>query len=227
VVSALSVSGVTIHFWFNSVIVFHHIPRTGGTFLIEKLRQTSLGCGPTIEFSAPSRFVPRVLCNQEYRPVMLIYHTSGKRFERDFHRRPGDFVFTFLRNRVDMVYSNFAYMRMRIRRGDKLNGWTDSQHRYFERSIEEHVDGLLAADEPDSEYPCDLKGYDFVGITEEMSLSLRVLNKLSGTALVNDEPINSVSSEKMYRRQDLEHKFAEQMELFRRARALLQNRAKF
>jgi len=208
------------------MVVFNHIPRTGGTFLVEKLRGTRFGSGPVVDFRDQGPFVRRLLCNREYRPEMLIYHTSGKRFEREFRRRAGDFVFTLLRNRVDMVYSNFAYMSARIRRGDELPGWTTAQRSFFGRTMEEHVDRVLATGGPDWEYPSDLEAYDFVGITEEMSLSLCVLNEVFGTNILNDAPINSVLCEKMYRRRDLEEKFAEQMRLFRRAQALLRNGVK-
>jgi len=176
-----------------------------------------------IDFRDQGAFVRRILCNREYRPEMLIYHTSGQRFEREFQRRPDDFVFTLLRNRVDMVYSNFAYMNARISRGDKLPGWTAAQRSVFGKTLEEHVDRVLATGGPDWEYPSDLDAYDFVGITEEMNLSLRVLNEVFGTNILNDGPINSVQCEKMYRRQDLEDKFADQMRLFRRAQALLRS----
>ena len=208
------------------MVVFNHIPRTGGTFLIEKLRGTHFGSGPVIGFGERGPLVRRLLCNREYRPEMLIYHTSGKRFEREFRRRPNDFVFTLLRNRVDMVYSNFAYMSARITRGDKLPGWTAAQQSALGTTIEEHVDRVLTMGGPDWEYPSDLDSYDFVGITEEMSLSLRALNEVFGTNILNDAPINSVSCEKMYRRGDLEEKFAEQMRLFERARAQLRSRCR-
>jgi hypothetical protein len=206
------------------MVVFNHIPRTGGTFLVEKLRGTHFGCGPMIDFGDRGPFVRRLLCNREYRPEMLIYHTSGKRFEHEFKRRPGDFVFTLLRNRVDMVYSNFAYMSARIRRGDALPGWTAQQRSNFGRTMEEHVDRVLAMRGPDWEYPSDLDPYDFVGMTEEMGLSLRVLNEVFGTNILNSAPVNSVPCEKLYRRRDLEDKFAEQMRLFQRARELLRSR---
>src|SRR5882762_3420906 len=137
------------------MIIFNHIPRTGGTFLIEKLRQSKFGLGPTITFNAQGTHVPRLLTDDEYRPTMLIYHVAGSKFERTFHRRSGDFVFTFLRNRVDMVYSNFTYMQERIKRGDSLPGWTATDRRYFERSIEDHVDTVLTSHTPDVEYPTD------------------------------------------------------------------------
>jgi hypothetical protein len=203
------------------MIIFNHIPRTAGTFLIKKLRATDLVSGPRIRFGAPLKWIPEILCNADYRPVMLVYHTSGAEFARTYERRPGDFVFTFLRNRIDMAYSNFAYMKRRIERGDELGDWTDIQRQYFCRTIEEHIDTILNYHEPDKEYPSDLAIYDFVGITERMNLSLSALSRILQTSLSNDELVNSVPSEKTYRRGELKEKFAAQQDLYRRAEAAL------
>lgn len=206
------------------MIVFNHIPRTGGTFLIEKLRKTPFGSGPTVDFAQPNRFVPRLLCDADYRPSMLIYHASGTKFVRAFRRRRGDVVFTFLRNRVDMVYSNFAYMKARIARGDDLPGWGHAQRAYFDRTLEQHIDGILKTSTADTEYPADLSAYDFVGITEEMNLSLRILNQFLGVTIVNDGAINSVPGEKLYRRMELERRFAPQTAIYSHARTLLRSK---
>ena len=153
--------------------------------------------------------------------MLLSYHTSGSEFARVFRRRAGDFVFTFLRNRVDMVYSNFAYTKARIERGDRFPGWTEHQYRHFRGSLEDHIDTFLSEDASDGAYPPDLSLYDFVGITEEMDRSLMVLNRVLGTRIANCGTINSFPCEKTYRRNELERKLARQLETYRGAREQL------
>ncbi len=100
------------------MVILNHIPRTAGTFLLAQLRQAPLANGyRTIQ--PFRRMTPRIYLDHESRPSLLVYHTSGTEFARHFKRRKGDWVFTFLRNRVDMLYSNFAYMKQRVERGDR------------------------------------------------------------------------------------------------------------
>ena len=114
------------------MFVFNHIPRTGGTFLLTKLRATERYGGPEVSFGPP--VAPRVCFSRSYRPEMLVYHCGGLAFSQRYRRQPGEFTFTLLRDRVDMTYSNFAYMKNRISRGDRIPHWTEAQHRYYDRS---------------------------------------------------------------------------------------------
>jgi hypothetical protein len=204
------------------VLVFHHIPRTGGTFLNETLRNSALAGGPKIHLATDRKWVPDIYLDREFRPVLLTYHTSGAEFARVWRRRPGDYAFTFLRDRVDMVYSNYHYMRARVVRGDRFEPWAAGANEAFGRSLEEHVDSLLAAAAPDHEYPPDLGLYDFVGITEEMTRSLAALGRAIGAELRNDRVVNSVPGPKEYRRAELAAKYARERELYRLARERLE-----
>jgi hypothetical protein len=195
------------------VLVFHHIPRTGGTFLGQTIKASPFAGGPMVHLGANQKWVPDLYLDRVFRPVMLCYHCSGAEFAHVFDRRPGDFVFTFLRDRVDMVYSNYAYMRRRVDRGDALQPWATGAHEHFARPLEEHVDALLASEAPDHEYPPRLDLYDFVGVTERMTDSLAVLSRVLGTPLPNDRFLNHVPVEKVYRRADLERKYARERAL--------------
>lgn len=202
------------------MIIFNHIPRTAGTFVIEKIRASGLCDGPRIDLGRPAKWIPTIHCDRAYRPRMLTYHCSGIEFANVYARHPGDFTFTFLRNRVDMVYSNFAYMKARVERGDRFRGWPVQRYDYFRRTVREHVDNVLRGGD-DEAYPTDLAVYDFVGVAEDMDRSLAVLDKVLGTALRNDERVNCVPSEKTYRRIELERRFAPQLEMYERARERL------
>jgi hypothetical protein len=202
------------------MIVFNHIPRTAGTFIVEKIRASGLCDGPRIDLRRREKWIPTMHCDRFYRPRMLTYHCSGIEFGNAYQRHPGDFTFTFLRNRVDMIYSNFAYMSVRVRRGDRFSGWPAQRYEYYRGSVRQHVDNVLRGKEDDT-YPSDLTLYDFIGVTEDMDRSLNVLNKVLGTALSNDQHINCVASEKTYRRAELETKFAAQIEIHARAREIL------
>ena len=204
------------------MLVFHHIPRTGGTFLNETLRRSAFAGGPKIHLATGEKWVPDIYLDRVFRPVMSTYHTSGAEFSRVFDRRPGDYVFTFLRDRVDMVYSNYHYMRARVLRGDLLEPWAAGADAHFRRPLEEHVDALLASTSPDGEYPPSLELYDFVGITEEMSRSLAVLSRVLGCPLPNERVINSVPGPKEYRRAELEAKYRRERELYEEARRRLE-----
>ena len=205
----------------GSMLIFNHIPRTAGTFLQQEIRQSGFAAGPRVHLGRPEKWAPDILCGASYRPVMLIYHVCGGQFARVYRREPGDFAFTFLRNRVDMIYSNFAYMKARVERGDEPRDWSAAQVNRFRGTINEHVDELLRLQPADQEYPPDLALYDFVGITEEMDRSLRVFNSITGTSLRNTGVVNSATCEKNHRRDELERWLAPQMELFHCARARL------
>jgi len=202
------------------MIVFNHIPRTAGTFIIEKLRASGLCDGPRIDLRRAAKWVPSMHCDRAYRPRMLTYHCSGAEFAAHYRRLAGDFTFTFLRDRVDMVYSNFAYMKARVQRGDRFRGWPEERYRYYRESVAQHVDNVMRGRHEDA-YPADLAIYDFVGIAEDMDRSLAVLGQALGVALENDRRINCVASDKTYRRADLESRFGPQREMHARARRAL------
>lgn len=204
-----------------NMVVFNHIPRTSGTFILQKLRTSGFAGGVRIDFNLPEKWIPEIYCDIYFRPVMMRYHVRGKEFGRVHIRRPGDFVFTFLRNRVDMAYSNFAFMKMRVVRGDCFPNWNYEQYSYYRQTVQEHVDVLLRSGEPDDTYPTNLAIYDFIGITEEMDRSLEVLNRVLGTQIVNDCLINAVPCEKTYRRRELEQKFGRELRMYELARAKL------
>ena len=206
------------------MIVFNHIPRTAGTFIVEKIRASGLCDGPRIDLGRPQKWIPTIHCDRACRPRMLTYHCSGTEFANAYQRHAGDFAFTFLRNRVDMVYSNFAYMKARVERGDRFPGWSLRQYDHYRASARHHVDNILQSRQEDL-YPADLDPYDFVGIAEDMERSLNVLNKVLGTSLRNDKRVNCVPSDKTYRRDELEAKFAPQLALYAAARERLLSRA--
>ena len=202
------------------MIIFNHVPRTAGTFIVEKIRESGFCDGPRIDLRRSEKWIPTFHCDRTYRPRMLTYHCSGIEFANHYQRDPGDFAFTFLRNRVDMIYSNFAYMSVRVRRGDRFPGWSQQRYDYYRGGMRQHVDNVLRSKQDDT-YPTDLTCYDFVGIAEDMDRSLNVLSKVLGITLSNDKRVNCVGSEKTYRREELESKFAVQLKMHARARKIL------
>jgi hypothetical protein len=150
-----------------------------------------------------------------------VYHVGGIEFGAVYRRRPSDFVFTFLRDGVDIVYSNFAYMKARVKAGDHIPRVTPEQRSHFRDTLEKHVDNVLRASSPDNSFPQNLDLYDFVGIAEEMTASLEVLTRVLRTRLENDRLINSVPSDKTYRRAELRELYAPQTALYELARKRL------
>lgn len=196
------------------MIVLHHLPRTGGTFLRDQLR-IHVAPGPEISFGA-SRLTPRLMCDAYYRPRVLVYHCSGAEFRTAYRREDGDFVITFVRDPVDLVYSNFAYMQRRLLRGDvalsERREWA-----YYERSMHAHVDDVISGAVGVDWLHRDLDGFDFVGVTERMPESIAALNAALGTSLAAGPPLNGARGDRTYRRAELAKVLARPRRLYQAA----------
>jgi hypothetical protein len=130
-------------------------------------------------------------------------------------------VFTFVRNRTDMCYSNHAYMRRRIQAGKAPSGWSAQSLARFNRPIEAHIDEILATSSPKRELPFSLDVYHFVGVTEWMEESLLRLSERIGAALGANPDRNAVPTEKVYRRGELDVCFAPEHRIYALACARL------
>jgi hypothetical protein len=182
------------------MIVLHHMPRTGGTFLRKQLR-LHLAPGPEISFGA-GRLTPRLLCDVNYRPRVMVYHCSGPEFRAVYRREDGDFTVTFVRDPVELVYSNFAYMQSRLQQGDAPSA-RSSEWAYYARSMEAHVDDVIEGSVTAGWIETDLDCFDFVGVVEEMPKSIAALNAALGTSLATGPPLNQIQGERSYRRAEL------------------------
>lgn len=213
-------------------LVFHHIPKTGGStvevFLQEhyytnrtRVSQNKVDQGRrVITDSKESRFFSS---HDVYHPAV---------FKKEHH----ELYFTWVRNPIDMVYSSFFYFQGQYK-VLHLPSSRPGQPRYVfnpHETVEDYIDTCLASDEPfyPEGYYVDLKErgfphvFDFVGRCHRMDQDLASLCELAGmdppgkiaTIRVSDKRGRYRTSDGMtylYRRAELAERLSADLEVVR------------
>ena len=196
------------------MIVLHHLPRTGGTFLRNQLH-THVAPGPQVSFGL-GRLVPSLMCDADYRPRVLVYHCSGPEFRTAYRREDGDFTVTFVRDPVDLVYSNFAYMQRRLLHG-AAGVAARPEWAYYMRGLRAHVDDVINGIVTINWMHASLDVFDFVGVTERMPESIFALNSALGLSMAVGPALNQVGGDRSYRRTELAEALMPQRRLYQAA----------
>jgi hypothetical protein len=234
------------------MIIFHSLPRAARTTLTHML----LAALPRLkryQYYEPMRVLsgaPRAgelpinfeAAGPLYRvdPYRLrdIELSFGFFSEQKIDKRPGDFLFTFLRHPVDRFYSVYFYAHWRVnnpRPGFDLPR-VEYRRRYPEAAALLELDqkafvdhflesrGELIFHREGLTYRLieeaffmqkQLERYDFVGIMERMEDSLAILSRQLGVTLVIGERLNAgPPPEKRYRERDIRRLYAEEIERY-------------
>lgn len=198
------------------LIVFHHIPKSGGTSVVNSLKH---------------RFPHhRVTFNETEGRVWGNNGLFSSHHAFRDYSGPGLFI-TWIRNPVDMFYSAWRYYTQSGRPHpqyqpektaqfikDKLRGC---------HTIREYVDRCLADDDP-AMFPRGLfdlhwDRFDFVGVTEEMDQSMKRLGDLSG-ARFKPRHVNKTGSDNSYRRDEVANMLEREVAIYEGQRAHIEGR---
>lgn len=158
--------------------------------------------------------------------------------ERKIEKRPGDFLFTFLRHPVDRFYSGYFYAHWRVnnprpgltlprveyrRRFPEAAALLELDQKSFVDHFLEtrgelvfHRDGLSYRLIEEAFFmPKTLERYDFVGIMEKMDDSLRILSRHLGVPLSAGPRLNAgPAPEPRYREADIRRLYEEEIERY-------------
>lgn len=214
------------------LIIYHHIPKAGGSFIIKKLADIFNSCRFSFQDaelagfeeikkglyarlgrSGTRRFLESINWdNHEGKGIEFV--TSHDMFDpRHFQKRDEDFYFTFMRHPVDRCYSSIYYMK-RVTKTSLLPEYKRVKETWG-LPLDVLIDRLLQQPFESRYDPQSLAKLDFVGVTEEMDRSLKVLNGVLGTRIKNDERINANEGEDYsYRRDELERHFREEIKIY-------------
>ena len=186
-------------------LIFHHIPKAGGTSVLHSLRQVHKH--KRIAFASN-------VSNIKIGNGFYSSHYYFKDYEGD------GLYFTWIRNPVDMFYSAFSYYSQPnkphpLYKPEATRAWLADAVKH--PTLEAYVDAALDENHVDT-FPRGLLDlnwdrFDFVGVTERMRSSLAAFSDLVGATL----PIkhsNRSSGAKDYRRDEVEAMLSDQMEIY-------------
>jgi hypothetical protein len=189
------------------MIIFHHIPKTAGTFLFSQMKKhykyISLAPGnPQTKFEKEiceyfgNNFEGKIFQkNTNKIDKDTFFRAHGKFFNYN-KKYDTDFYFTCLRNPVDMFYSEHTF-RSNKNINELLN------------LLDEKIDNMKKIWRCDQFY--NLERFDFVGITEHMEETIKVLNAKLNIKIKNLKLNVNKRKEKniiySHRRNELEEKF--------------------
>jgi hypothetical protein len=192
------------------LIVFHHIPKAGGTSVVKALSQRMRHKRLAFQHEA-----------DDWRKVGLIDGLNSSHYTFRDYAGPELFI-TWIRNPADMFYSAWRYYGAGSR---PHPNYRPLETRDFLRefvgasTLEEYVDRCLEADHPHT-FPRGLfdlpwERFGFVGVTERMQESLDALGEMLGLKL-EAQHINSTGSDNSHRRDEVEAMLDHEMEVYRR-----------
>lgn len=192
-------------------IVFHHIPKAGGTSVVKALSQATRH--HRIAFQ-------RQLWGEDAMGARGCY--SSHYSFADHQPADGDFYFTWVRNPADMFYSAWRYYKCRVRPNKHYQ--PEATARFLREfagaaSLEEYTDRCLEADHPHT-FPRGLfdlpwERFHFVGVTERMDESIAELSRLTGLPLTPLH-VNATGSDNSYRRDEVEALLSRELEIYQR-----------
>jgi len=196
------------------MIIFHHIPRTGGIFIERQIRK----------IIKPHRRVQDIIySNDKYERLSVGFFSGHCNFGR-LNIQKNDFVFSFFRDPIDRLHSLYNHMSKNLLPNKRYSTWFSdvilfnlfsNDWRHFVDYYLSHngigilSDGRRICDEVSIGGYANYKIYDFVGITEKMTESLDILGKKLNIKLNNGQKINSCEYEKDDYREDELRKFLE------------------
>ena len=225
------------------MIYFHHILKAGGNFILGQFQLRVNYRAEYVDYGASGdRGAEEILSIKPGSPVefALSHHAFDPSY---FTPKEDDFYFTLIRHPVDMFYSYYHYFKDLPGHEDELTRemefeeYMDYKIKHYNLSREMIRNyGLvppkkcpIAAGErvhgpgivfPQQWYNIDFEKFDFVGITDEMEDTLKVLGSMTGLVLDSDtdKKINSSkaqNTDKSYRRSELEEVLKEEIRVYK------------
>ena len=190
-------------------IVFHHIPKAGGSSVIRS-------------FSVKKNRLAFQDQADDWTKVRLIDGLNSSHYAfKDYDGKA--FYMTWVRNPADMFYSGFRFYS---RSAKPHPEYRPVETRRFIRqyvkqceTIEQYTDQCLSDDHPHT-FPRGMfdlhwDRFDFIGVTERMQESLDTLGKQLGLKL-EAHHVNASGSDNNYRRAEVEQMLAREMEIYNR-----------
>lgn len=187
------------------MIIFDHIPKSGGTYIFQKLKTK-------YKFVSFAAGLAETNFEKEVQKIFGVFESkihstncikieeielvrAHSKFD-NYKKHPSDFYFTIIRNPIDMFYSEFLFTRRKLDIKELLHELdeTISKTKFVYRNNKFQ----------------NLDRYDFVGITEEMDMTIKSLENelnidLSDTPdIPNKNPEDKKNIIYNYRRQELE-----------------------
>jgi hypothetical protein len=204
-------------------VIYHHVPKTAGSFIGRKLGKYY---GYRFRVNLPYRKT-NPYQTIDLNPDSRLF-ASHHAFE-NFQPRPREYYFTFLRHPVSMFYSQFKHDQRLLRQGKPWrNGWKilgylkDARDT---RSIRDFIDLRLekGADLfPSGYFNLNFQRFHFVGITEEMDRSLKIMSNHLGVILKNGRKVNTTSEHDIsYRLDEVRKSLTREIKIYRHRRRLL------
>lgn len=186
------------------ILVFHHIPKAGGTSVITSLKNKMRH--------------RRIAFGQKAGAINNGFYSSHFAF-KDYAGH--GFYFTWVRNPVDMFYSGFRYYQRYDRPHPQYSPESTRQFiaKYIrpDVTLEQYVD-LCIEENHEHMFPrgmLDLNWdrFDFVGVTERMGESLDKFGSMIGHRF-NPSHVNKTATNNEYRRDDVSKMLQREIEIY-------------
>jgi hypothetical protein len=201
-------------------IIYHHIPKTAGSFLGRSLGKHY---GYRHRVNLPYRDVnPYRIIDSNPDDKLFASHYA---FE-NYRPRPKEYYFTFLRHPVAMFYSQYKHDQRLLRQnkpwrnGWKIPGYLKDQ--VEAESLKAFIDLRLnkkAGLYPSGYFNINFDRFHFIGITEEMDRSLEVMSYHLGITVRNGRKINATTPHKSnYRRKEIAKALSKEISIYKHYR---------